>query len=192
MAKPQIELHIDQRYIEALQKNNNPLISEIYEQYAPSIKGYLSSRGASIEEAGDIFQEALIDIYKLSADGKFILTCPFEAFLLLVCKRKWLNQIKKTKSKGVTKSLDDGYTSIADDTDNVANANAEQLEKEKLVMAMMQQISERCREIILASYANKSQEELATQLGVSYGYLRKKKSVCMSELLTLVKSNKAS
>ena len=186
------DLHTDQRYIDALRTNDNRMISEIYRLFAPGIKTYLKSRGAEDEEAGDIFQEALIDIYKLASDGKFELTCPFEAFLLLVCKRKWLNIIKKNQSRGVTKSLDDGYTHVADDTDRNAVLHADQLEKENLVMAMLKQISERCREIILGSYGKQSQEKLAEQLGVSYAYLRKKKSICMSELIELVKSRKSS
>ena len=181
-------MHSDQRYIDALRINDARQISDIYKLYAPGIKSYLKSRGADDEEAGDIFQEALIDIYKLASDGKFVLTCPFEAFLLLVCKRKWLNAAKKKQTHGVTKSLDDGYNHVADDTGSDANLHADRVEKEMLVMEMLKEISERCREIILASYANKSQEKLAEQLGVSYAYLRKKKSICMSELIKLVKA----
>lgn len=184
-------MHTDQRYIEALRTNDTHQVSEIYRRYAPAMKAYLTSRGASDEEAGDIFQEALIDIYKLACDGTFVLSCPFEAFLLLVCKRKWLNAVKK-QTRGVTKSIDDGYTHIADEADRHAAAHADQLEKENLVMAMLKQISERCREIILASYTHQSQEQLAGRLGVSYAYLRKKKSVCMAELIELVKKHKLS
>ncbi len=187
-----ITLHNDHRYIEALRTNDTRQISEIYRLYAPGIKVYLKSRGADDEEAGDIFQEALIDIYKLAFDENFVLTCPFEAFLLLVCKRKWLNTIKKNQTRGVTKSIDDGYTHIADEAYRHAAAHADQLEKESLVMALLKQISERCREIILASYTHQSQEQLADQLGVSYAYLRKKKSVCMAELIELVKKHKPS
>jgi RNA polymerase sigma factor (sigma-70 family) len=185
-------LHNDQKYIEALRTNDARLLNDIYKQYAPGIKAYLKSRGAADEEAGDIFQEALIDIYKLAADGKFELTCPFEAFLLLVCKRKWLNMIKKNATQRVTKSLDDGYTNVADDADEIAALHTDQLEKESLVMEMLQQISKRCREIIMASYTDKSQEKSAEAFGVSYAYWRKKKSICMAELIKLVKSKKSS
>ena len=185
-------MHTDQKYIDALRTNDTKLIAEIYKRYAPGIKSYLRSRGADDEVAGDIFQESLIDVYKLAYDGQFVLTCPIEAFLLMICKRKWLNTVKKNQSHGVTKSLDDGYTHVADDADKNAALHADQLEKEKLVIAMLEEISDRCREIILASYAKKSQEQLAAQLGVSYAYLRKKKSICMSELIELVKSKKPS
>ncbi|MBZ4189514.1 RNA polymerase sigma factor [Niabella beijingensis] len=184
-------MHQDQRYIEALRNNDAALLSEIYQKYAPSIAAYLKSKGASTEESGDIFQEALIDIFKLASDGNFVLTCPFEAFLLLVCKRKWINALKKKSRAGVTKSLDEGYHYLKDDADAEATAHADQLEKEHLVMRLLDQLSERCREIIRASYLSDSQQQLAVQLGVSYAYLRKKKSICMSELIELVQHNRA-
>ncbi|MCD2424544.1 sigma-70 family RNA polymerase sigma factor [Niabella pedocola] len=183
-------MHTDQRYIEALRKNDSVLLSEIYRKYAPSITAYLKSKGADTEECGDIFQESLIDIFKLAADGKFVLTCPFEAFLLLICKRKWINLLKKKSRSGVTKSLDDGYQYLKDNTDAEASAHAQQMEQEALVMELLEQLSERCREIIRASYLSDSQQKLAEQLGVSYAYLRKKKSICMSELIELVNHNR--
>lgn len=179
-------MHKDQRYIEALRTHDPKLLAEIYQLFAPKVRALLKTKGAGLEESGDIFQEALIDIFKLASKGDFELTCPFEAFLILVCKRKWYNQAKKKTGPGVTKSLDEGYQFVADDGDLQALQHADALEKEHLVMELLQHISERCREIILASYAHTSQEVLAEQMGISYGYLRKKKSVCMAELIELV------
>ena len=74
-------------------------------------------------------------------------------------------------------------------------ALAEQLqvqeEKASLFMAMFKKLGERCREIINKCLGNKPQEELAEELGVSYAYLRKKKSECMAELIKLIKTKQA-
>ncbi|GAB3006815.1 hypothetical protein GCM10027051_02930 [Niabella terrae] len=182
-------MHPDQQYIHALKYHDAKLIDAIYRNFAPGIRRYLVARGADAEEAGDIFQEALIDIYKRASDDSFELSCPFEAFLLLVCKRKWINAAEKKQRSGVTKSLDEGYHHVADTIDSAAVSASEQLDRESLVMKMLQQISSRCREIIMASYTQKSQQELAGQLGVSYAYLRKKKSVCMATLIEMVRKN---
>jgi len=181
-------LHTDQQYIDALRQNDEKLIAKIYQNHAPGIKAYLQSKGASTEDAGDIFQEAILDVYKLALDEKFVLSCPLEAFLLLVCKRKWINQREKFKRQGVTKSLDIGFPSIADDDDHKAAADVDRVEKENLVMTILHRISERCREIIIAAYSGWHQEKLANEMGVSYAYLRKKKSQCMAELIKLVRN----
>lgn len=185
-------MHADQQYIEALKNNDSLLIEGIYKKFSPGIKKYLRSKGAGEEEAGDVFQEAIIDIYKLSKDEKFVLTCPLEAFLLLICKRKWINIAEKNKRHGVTKSIDDGYSHIASDDDKAAALYEDTLEKENIVLQMLQKISDRCREIIVASYTDKPQQQLANEMGVSYAYLRKKKSLCMAELISLVRNKKAS
>lgn len=184
-------MHIDQQYIEALKNHDSRQIEGIYKNFAPGIKKFLLSKGAGEEEAGDIFQDAVIDVYKLARDGSFVLTCPLEAFLLLICKRKWFNQAEKNKRQGVTKSIEDGYTQIASGDTEAAALYADTLEKESTVMEMLQKISARCREIIVASYADKPQQQLADEMGVSYAYLRKKKSLCMAELISLVRNKKS-
>src|SRR5690606_21407759 len=183
-------LHTDHKYIEALKKHDARLIEEIYSKTAPGIRAYLISKGAKEEEAGDVFQEALIDLYKLAQDDNFVLTCPLEAFLLLICKRKWINIVEKNARRGVTKSIDDGYTHIAASDDSATTLYADTFEKEQRVLEMLEKISERCREIIVASYSQIPQQQLAEQMGVSYAYLRKKKSLCMAELINLVRNHK--
>lgn len=183
-------MHTDQRYIEALKNHDTTLIEEIYNKMTPGIRSFLMSKGADVEEAGDIFQEALIDVYNLAKSEKFVLTCPLEAFLLLICKRKWINIVDKNTRRGVTKSIDFGYSAIASHDDEAAALYANTIEKEQLVIAMLEKISNRCREIIVSSYSQLSQQQLAAQMGVSYAYLRKKKSLCMAELIELVRNNK--
>lgn len=184
-------VHPDQQYINALQQHDAAGIAGIYQRFAPGIKAYLQSKGALAEEAGDVFQEALVDIYKLASDGSFVLTCPFEAFLLLVCKRKWINLAKKSSRREVTIPAPDAFTGIADPAAEAAADAARRVEQEQLVVQMLEQISERCREIILGAYSYPSQQALAQKLGVSYAYLRKKKSACLAELIALVKNKQS-
>ena len=61
-------------------------------------------------------------------------------------------------------------------------------DKAKLFMAMFQKLGERCREIISKCLGSKAQDEVAAGLGISYAYLRKKKSECTAELVNLIKT----
>ena len=67
-----------------------------------------------------------------------------------------------------------------------------QNEKTRLFMAMFEKLGERCREIIRKCLGSKSQEEVAAELGVSYAYLRKKKSECTADLVKMIKLKQAS
>ena len=180
-------IHTDQRYLNGLLQNDTAVVRDIYDRFAGKIKNYILQNRGSEDDAADIFQESLIDIYQQAKHKALRLTCPFEPFLLLVCKRKWLNELKKRERQGVTKGTED-LSGIGEDVFELAEQLRTQKEKESLFLAMFEQLGERCREIIRKCLGKTPQEEVAAQLGVSYAYLRKKKSECTAELIDLVKT----
>ena len=180
-------IHTDQRFVTALLQNDTALVKEIYERFAGKVKSYIVQNNGSETEADDIFQEALIDIYQQARYKGLQLTCPFEPFILLVCKRKWLNELKKKDRHRVTKDAEE-LSGIGEDVFALAEQMKLQDEKAKLFMDMFAKLGERCREIISKCLGTKHQDEVATELGVSYAYLRKKKSECTAELIKLIHS----
>lgn len=57
-------------------------------------------------------------------------------------------------------------------------------DRENQVMAFFDTLGERCKEILrLCLRKEQSYQHIASQLGVSYGYLRKKKSACLGSLV---------
>lgn len=184
-------IHTDQRFITGLLQNETALVREIYDRFAGKVKSYIVQNSGSDADAADIFQESLIDIYQQAQYRGLQLTCPFESFFLLICKRKWLNELKKRGRRGVTKDVDDVYN-LGEDVFALAEQLQVQEDKTSLFMAMFQLLGERCREIINKCLGNKPQDEVAQELGVSYAYLRKKKSECTAELIKMIKTKQAS
>lgn len=180
-------IHTDQRFITGLLQNDTALVKEIYSRFAGKLKAFIIQNSGSEDDAADIFQESLIDIYQQAKQKALQLTCPFEPFLLLVCKRKWLNELKKRGRRGVTKDPEDLYN-LGEDMFAAAEQWQLQEEKTSLFMAMFKQLGDRCREIINKCLGSKQQDEVAAELGVSYAYLRKKKSECMAELIKMIKA----
>ncbi|MRG47465.1 sigma-70 family RNA polymerase sigma factor [Chitinophaga sp. SYP-B3965] len=180
--------HADQHFIHALLHNETQVVGEIYQRFAPKVKYYVLQNSGSADDAADIFQESLVDIYNQAKYKDLQLTCPFEAFLLMVCKRKWLNELKKRGRQGVTKDLDEQFN-VGEDSFRDAEKTWADNEKARLFKTMLGQMGERCQEIIRLSLTDKPQEEIAAKLGVTYGYLRKKKSECMASLISAIKDN---
>lgn len=179
------KLHEDHRYIEALLHNDQKVVQEIYARFAGKIKRHVLSNSGSENDAADIMQEALIDIYQQAKHKGFQLSCPFEPFLLLVCKRKWLNELKKKSVLQVT-NIDDTLLTVGEDVFAEAELLEKQAEEAKHFALMFEKLGERCKEIIQESLNTNSQEKVAEKLGVTYGYLRKKKSECMAGLIKLI------
>ena len=180
-------MHQDQKYITALAHQDALLIKEIYTKFAGKIKNVLVKKGCDEEEAGDIFQEGLMDIYKYALEGTFTLTCPFEAFLLMICKRKFFNLTKKAKIE-VTKNDEFLYDNVEGD----ANSNVALLEQEKsrqhLMLTLLDEMGN-CKEVIMQSLEQKPQEEVAAALNMTYAYYRKRKSNCLGELTLKIQNH---
>lgn len=178
--------HADQFYIEGLLQNNHTVIEKIYKQFSGKVTRYVLANNGTEDDAGDIFQEALIDIYNQAKYKSLTLSCPFEPFFLLICKRKWLNEIKKRSVLRVTNNEDD-LLNISEDVFMQADELEEQQKQSALYLRMFEKLSDRCKEIISLALSDEHQEKIAAQLGVTYGYLRKKKSECIASLILMIK-----
>src|SRR4029079_281451 len=150
-------IHADQSYLEGLVQNSGQVVKEIYERFAGKVKHYIMQNSGSEDDAADIFQEALIDIYQQARNRGLQLTCPFEAFLLLVCKRKWLNKLKKSGSIRVTTDPE-VLSNVGEDVFVLAEQLQLQNEKATLFMAMFEKLGEKCREVIRWCLSGKPQE----------------------------------
>ncbi|MHA7055910.1 RNA polymerase sigma factor [Aquimarina sp. M1] len=181
------EVHADQKYIEALLKNDSILLKEIYKKFAPKVVGYVKKNSGDESNAQDIIQETLITIYKQAKEKELILTCPFDAYFFLLCKRKWLNQLKKNTTKEVT--INEEVVSINDESERYADETLIFEAKNKLFAEVFEQLGNACKELLKASFTIKSMEEVASKLGQSYGYVRKKKSLCIGQLTKMVQNS---
>jgi RNA polymerase sigma factor (sigma-70 family) len=188
MAAPAKTIHADQYLVTGLLQNNTIVVRDIYERFAGKVQAYILHNNGSEDDAADIFQEALIDVYQQARYKEFRLTCPFEPFFLLVCKRKWINELKKRGKQRVTKEPDD--LSMGENVFELADQLRVQDERVSLFIEMFQKLGDRCREIIQKCLSDQPQDKVAMELGVSYAYLRKKKSECMADLIKMIRSKK--
>ncbi|MEO8533961.1 MAG: sigma-70 family RNA polymerase sigma factor [Flavobacterium sp.] len=186
MAKTKI--HSDQKYIEGLAANNSAVIQEIYKKYVPKVVFYIRNNSGNQDQAQDIVQEIMILLFNQAKANTLELTCPFDAYFFLLCKRKWLNELKKTANKGVTINEDAG--SINESAHELTEQTEEFDEKQKLFDTMFQKLGDKCQELLKLSFEIKSMEEVAEKLNVTYGYVRKKKSLCIGQLTQWIQETK--
>jgi RNA polymerase sigma factor (sigma-70 family) len=180
-------LHPDQMYIDGLVQNNSNIIQSIYKKFVPKVKNYIRTNSGDDDQAQDVIQEVLITIYNQAKTNGLELTCPFDAYFFLLCKRRWLNEIKKTTNKGVT-TLDENV-SIDESVQEMASQTEVFDEKQSLFDEMFQKLGEKCQEVLKLSFVTKTMEEVAEKLNVTYGYVRKKKSLCTGQLTEMIQQS---
>jgi RNA polymerase sigma factor (sigma-70 family) len=179
--------HPDQKYIDGLAKNNSAIIQSIYKQFVPKVVHYIKTNSGDEDRAQDVIQEVMITIYNQAKTKGLQLTCPFDAYFFLLCKRRWLNEIKKSSSKEVT--IDDDNVYKDESTVEMANQTEIFEEKQSLFDEMFQKLGEKCQELLKTSFVTKTMEEVAEKLQVTYAYARKKKSLCTGQLTQMIQES---
>ncbi|WP_417212727.1 RNA polymerase sigma factor [Bizionia sp.] len=177
-------IHEDQKYIDGLVQNNPFIIQSIYDTFAPKVINYIKMNSGNESHAQDVIQETIITIYNQAIEKDLKLTCPFDAYFFLLCKRKWLNQLKKIGNKEVT--INEEVLSKDDDAQELAFETTLFEQQHELFTEMFQKLGKACKDILKATFKIKSMEEVAESLGVSYAYARKKKSLCIGKLSKMV------
>jgi RNA polymerase sigma factor (sigma-70 family) len=180
-------IHDDQLYIDGLANNNSAVIQSIYKKFVPKVIYYIKTNSGDEDKAQDVVQEVLITIYDQAKTKGLQLTCPFDAYFFLLCKRRWLNEIKKTSNKEVT--IDDENVYKDESTVEMANETEIFESKSQLFEFMFQKLGEKCQEILKTSFVTKTMEEVAEKLNVTYAYARKKKSLCTGELTKMIQES---
>ncbi len=177
-------LHADQLYINGLANNDSAIINSIYKKFVPKVIHYIKTNSGNEDQAQDVIQETLILLFNQSKANKLHLTCPFDAYFFLLCKRRWINELKKSSNKGVT--ISDDYTSINESEEQMVTQTEIFDEKQQLFDSMFQKLGDKCKEILTLSFTIKTMEEVAEKLNVTYGYARKKKSLCTGQLTEMI------
>jgi RNA polymerase sigma factor (sigma-70 family) len=181
------KIHEDQKYVDGLLKNNSFIIQAIYDKFVPKVINYIKQNSGDADKAQDVIQDTLITIYNQASEKKLQLTCPFDAYFFLLCKRKWLNELKKSSNKEVT--INEEVLSINDEAQELAFETSIFGEKQALFKEMFQKLGTACKDLLKATFKIKPMEEVAKSLGVTYAYARKKKSLCIGKLTELVRES---
>lgn len=184
----QSKIHVDQIYIEGLAANDSAVIESIYKKFVPKVVSYVMNNSGDRDQAQDVVQEIMILLFNQAKANVLQLTCPFDAYFFLLCKRKWLNELKKTSNKGVT--INEDAASINESAHELVDQAEEFEEKQQLFDTMFQKLGDKCQELLKLSFMIKSMEEVAEKLNVTYGYVRKKKSLCIGQLTEWIQESK--
>lgn len=184
----QSKIHPDQIYIEGLAANDSAVIESIYKKFVPKVVSYVMNNSGDRDQAQDVVQEIMILLFNQAKANVLQLSCPFDAYFFLLCKRKWLNELKKTSNKGVT--INEDAASINESANELVDQAEEFEEKQQLFDIMFQKLGDKCQELLKLSFTIKSMEEVAEKLNVTYGYVRKKKSLCIGQLTEWIQESK--
>jgi RNA polymerase sigma factor (sigma-70 family) len=147
----------DQEIIECLRNNKyQKAVNGLY-NVLPSVKKYITANNGTQDDAKDIFQDALVILYKKAQAGNFVLFVPLKTFLQAIVKNLWLQELRRRNKMP-----------LAAEPSDLVDVTPEEGKDFDLATAAFNLLGEKCRQLLILFYFKKKTfREIASALSFS-------------------------
>ena len=177
-----------QELLNGIQRNDTIVLQYIYKNYYSKINFFIKKNSGDDDDANDIFQEAVIIIYRKLKANELVLDCSFETYIYSVCRFLWLKQLEKRKiEKEKIKDNHEYNEDIYDDgLEKVADLN----ERYRLYQKHFANLGKDCQKILQLYFDKVPLKNIAQIMGFkSEKYAKKRKFKCKEYLIKSVKQD---
>jgi RNA polymerase sigma factor (sigma-70 family) len=154
----------DHQIIELIKKGRDEKAFQSLYQHFPMIRKLIMSKGGRLEDAEDIYQEALIILHRKVTGSEFILTSKLSTYMYSICRFLWNDElIKKQKHQFI--ELDANLDKAEEDS-----LNEIRMKENNSVLAakIINELGDRCKEILILFYAEAMKlKDIATKMKYS-------------------------
>ena len=172
--------------LDGIRQNDVEVLQFVYKSFYPYVKYFITSNSGSEDDAQDVFQEAVIIIFRKLKNEQLVISCTFKTYLYSVCRLLWLKQLEKRKTKNELSIDKENYIDLPDETQVVS----EQTERYRLYQDYFAKLSEDCKKVLELSLQKVSLKEIAVIMGYkSDKYAKKRKYQCKEKLIQKIKSD---
>lgn len=178
----------DEELIYGLKKRDNQTLQYIYSNYYDPVRQLIISNNGSDDDAEDVFQEALIIVFKrLNDDAQFELTSAFKTYIYSICRLIWLKKLREQRKLDVTELK-------REMEEYIEFEEPPPVEDKDLRLAIYQRnllhIPEDCQHILRMTAENIKSKDIADKLGFrSESYVRKRRHFCKEFLVNKIKED---
>lgn len=177
----------EEELIQALTMDESWAFEHLYREGFPQACSYVLKNGGAVDDAKDIFQEALVVLIENLKDPEFKLTCAVRTYLYSIARNKWFNQRKKNKP---TLAFEETTMDFLDLGEDLIQSKILFEEKHRLSSKSFQQLKDDCRQLLLNFYYRRTPlKKLAVILDLTEESIKVKRHRCMQYLSKLVKDD---
>jgi RNA polymerase sigma factor (sigma-70 family) len=152
----------EQELLQRLVNNDTEATTLIYKENYPIIHSLVINNSGDVDEAKDVFQEAMIVLFEKAKLPDFVLQCKISTYLYSVARRIWLKKLQSNTNKNTIADHIEETVAVEDDLEDHENHNL-QLERMHTALA---KIGEPCKGLLEAYYFNKQpMQDIANQFG---------------------------
>jgi len=165
-------------------ENNPVVLRQISAEHLPGIINYICKNRGTVEEAKDVFQDALLICYDKAQDEKFELKGQFGGYLYGICRFLWLRKLKKKSNITVT-TLEDNIELV----DPAWLASQEGEERWQLFQEIFTRLGSDCQRVLQLFFKGTRLAAIAEEMGYTNTYVKLKKYQCKERLTKWIQSD---
>lgn len=148
--------------LKGLAGNDKKAIETIYKDNYNMVQALVLKNSGNIDDAKDIFQEAMIVLYERAQSEAFELNCQIKTYIYSVSKRLWLKRLVHQNRFLIADEAEHEAISVEEDI--------EEHEKQHTEFVMMERamgsLGEPCKSLLEAFYMQKrTMQEIASNFG---------------------------
>ena len=179
----------DEQILKGILRHDNLILQYIYKQYYYNINYFIRKNQGSEDDASDIFQEAIIIIYRKIKENDLVFEkSSFKGYLFSVCRFLWLKQLEKRRIE--KEKLNDSLPFQDDLYDDNLNELVEKNERYGLYQKHFSTLSTDCQKLLQLFFEKVSLKDIANVMGYkSEKYAKKRKFKCKELLISRIKQD---
>jgi DNA-directed RNA polymerase specialized sigma24 family protein len=179
-----MEKYSDQQIIDGIRNRSDLAFKYLQVKFQDSIRLMVTENGGSPDDARDVFSEGLIALIRLVDREDFVLSCKLGTLVYALCNKTWKQYLEKQVAvrNYHLRKLDN--TPDWDFTEEV-----DQQLYHEIFWESFKQLDKVCQDILEGYLKEDSPKDIAENLGYSYGYVRKRKSLCHGYLMKMIEGH---
>jgi len=177
----------DEILIEGIKKQNDKVIAEVYNMFFPSVRQFIYRNNGSLEDARDIFNDAIVVVLLKAREDTITLNCSLKTYIYAICRNLWLKKIKADKLDLISYGeIEDTMYSAEVIEEELYNVSKAHLLYQKHFVRM----SSTCQKLLESFLEGKTFKEITEEMDFeNEGYARKRKYRCVKLLVKRIKSD---
>ena len=187
MKPPIFFLNDDAKILDLMKKGDDDALVMIYQQNRKAIVSLVIKNNGNNDDAEDVLQDSVIILWERVRSGRFEYTAKLSTFLFAIAKNVWSR--KRVRRQRETPSEFQNDVLKSDDVSQLEMMI--ESERSKTVATALEELGDPCKTLLLLYYwEEKSQEDIASQMGfANAATVKSKKYTCKKMLEKILKDS---
>lgn len=171
----------DTDIIEGVRRQDDRILNWLYENFLPPVRHYVLKNSGSEPDVSDVFQEAVITLYRRISCNELNLTTDLKGYFFGIARNIWNSQLRLNRRNS---QLDNEIPDNRD-PDGLTDAVLE-----KIISRAISKLKPDARKILKLFAEGYSFEEIAVKMNLkNEAYARRKKYLSKEALMEIIKED---